>query len=221
MGKTILLYAVFTLKHSAWLWIRKLGGVGLIAVGIVDSSVIPFPGGMDFFTILLAMSRRQPWWYYTIMATAGSLIGSYLTYRVGLKGGEHTLEKKFSGRQTRKIYAMFEKRGFLTVAIGAVAPPPVPATPFFLAPGILKYPLRKFLAAVALGRLVRYSILTYLGSIYGRTVLHWMRHYYRPVLYSLLVLVVVGALAGLYYWRRFQQRKRQKATNSQPARNAA
>jgi membrane protein YqaA with SNARE-associated domain len=221
MAETILSYAIFTFKHTAWHWIQRLGGPGLIVVGVIDSSVIPFPGGMDFFTILLAMSRREPWWYYAIMATIGSVIGSYLTYRVGLQGGRETLEKKFSGRQAKKIYAMFEKRGFLTVTFGAIAPPPVPAVPFFLAPGVLKYPLKKFLAAVVVGRSIRYAVMAYLGSIYGRAVFHWMHHYYRPILYGLLGLVVVGALVGLYYWRRFRRHKDRKAANSEPVHKAA
>ncbi len=200
--------------------IRRLGGPGLIAVGIIDNSVIPFPGGMDFFTILLSMSHRDLWWYYAIMATIGSVFGSYFTYRVGEKGGEETLEKKISKRRAKKVYRMFEKRGFLTVAVGCILPPPVPISPFFLAPGILKYPLKKFLLAVTVGRSIRYTAVAYLGSIYGRTVFHWMHHYYRPVLYTLLGLAVVGALVGLYYWRRFQHKKRE-AANSEPAQKAA
>jgi membrane protein YqaA with SNARE-associated domain len=214
-------YAIFTLKHAAWHWIRTLGGPGLIIVGIIDNSVIPFPGGMDFFTILLSMSHRDLWWYYAIMATIGSLVGGYFTYRMGQKGGKETLEKKVSKKRAEKVYAMFEKRGFLTVVIGALLPPPVPISPFFLAPGVLKYPLKNFLLAVALGRIIRYSALAYLASIYGHAVFHSMYRYYQPILYLLLSLVVVGALAGLYYWRRFQQQKKREARGLAPSRKAA
>jgi len=215
------LLAAVTLKHTAWHWVRRLGGPGLIAVGIIDSSVIPFPGGMDFFTILLSMSHRELWWYYAIMATIGSLLGGYLTYRVGEKGGEETLEKKISKKRADKVYKMFERRGFLTIAVGSVLPPPVPISPFFLAPGVLKYPLKKFFLAVAFGRIIRYSAMAYLGSIYGRAVFHWMYRYYQPILYTLLGLLVVGALAGLYYWRRFKQRQTRAANTSDPVHKAA
>ncbi len=214
-------YAIFTLKHIAWQWIQKFGGPGLIAVGIIDSSVIPFPGGMDFFTILLSMSHRNLWWYYAIMATIGSVIGSYFTYRVGEKGGEETLEKKISKKRAEKVYKMFEKRGFMAVAIGAALPPPVPIAPFFVAPGVLKYPLHKFLSAVVMGRAIRYGAIAYLASIYGHAVFHWMYRYYKPLLYILVSLAVVGALVGLYYWRRFQQHKKREAGDSAPSRKAA
>src|SRR4051794_13654259 len=108
-------YAIFTLKNTALPWIQKLGGPGLIVVGLVDNSVIPFPGGMDFFTILLSMSHRELWWYYAMMATIGSVIGGYFTYRMGEKGGEETLEKKISKKRAEKVYKMFEKHGAWTI----------------------------------------------------------------------------------------------------------
>lgn len=212
---TLLPIAAFALKQTALQWVQRLGGPGLIAVGIMDSSVIPFPGGMDFFTILLAMSHRELWWYYAIMATIGSLIGSYFTYRVGARGGEETLEKKISKRRAQRVYKMFEKHGFLAVAVGSVLPPPVPVTPFFIAPGVLKYPLQSFLLAVAIGRSIRYAAMAYLGSIYGKAVLHTVKEYGRPILYVLIALAVAGGLAGLYYWRRFKQRKREQGVPEQ------
>jgi membrane protein YqaA with SNARE-associated domain len=214
-------YALFTLKHVAWQWMQKLGGPGLIAVGLIDNSVIPFPGGMDFFTILLSMSHRQLWWYYALMATIGSVIGGYFTYRMGEKGGEETLEKKISKKRAEKVYKTFEKYGAWTIIVGAVLPPPFPIAPFFAAPGVLKYPLKKFLLAVAVGRSIRYSAVAYLGSIYGRTVFHWMYRYYRPILYTLLGLLVVGGAGALYWWRRSKQQSSRGAARSEPTRKAA
>ena len=158
----------------------------MIAVGIIDSSVIPFPGGMDFFTILLAMSHPDLWWYYAIWATIGSTIGSYFTYRMGAKGGEETLEKKLSTKRAKKVYAMFEKHGFLTIAVGSLLPPPVPIAPFFLAPGVMKYPLKKFFAG---GRprdapSAMPPSPTWAPSM-GTRYLRWMHRYSQPILYVL------------------------------------
>jgi membrane protein YqaA with SNARE-associated domain len=214
-------FALFSVKHIAGQWIQKLGGPGLIAVGLIDNSVIPFPGGMDFFTILLAMSHHELWWYYALMATAGSVIGGYLTYRVGVKGGEETLEKKVPKKRAEKVRKMFEKRGFLTIVVGALLPPPVPISPFFIVPGALKYPTRKFLLAVTTGRLVRYMAVAYLASIYGRTVFHWMYRSYRPILYVLLALLAVGSFVGLYYWKRYRHNKKQQPAEAAPTPKAA
>jgi len=96
-------------KQSALRWMIHLGGPSLILLGLVDNSIIPLPGSTDVVTILLAAHHREPWIYYAIMATAGALLGGYLTYRMARKGGKETLEKRFSKRKVNKVYAIFER----------------------------------------------------------------------------------------------------------------
>jgi membrane protein DedA with SNARE-associated domain len=214
------LYAAFAAKHTFWHTLRRLGGPGLILLGLVDNSVVPVPGSMDAFTIVLAAAHKDLWWYYAIMATIGGVVGGYLTYRLGRKGGKEALEKRISRKGAVKVYRIFERHGFWSITAGAVLPPPVPITPFLLVSGALRYPKKKFLAALGLGRSTRYFLLAYLGSIYGRTVFQWMTRYYRPLLYILIGLAVVGALTGLYYWRRYKQH-RAKLGQQEPATKAA
>ena len=152
------------------------------------------------------------------MATIGSIIGGYLTYRLGAKGGKETLEKKISKKRAAKIYSIFDRYGFWSVAIGAIAPPPVPFVAFLIAAGAMHYPRRNFLAALILGRGVRYTLLAYLGSIYGRQILGWLGRYYEPLLYALIALAVVGGLAGLYFWWRYRrQNKNRRGTKASGA----
>jgi membrane protein YqaA with SNARE-associated domain len=65
----------FLLAVSVWTRLRRLGGLGLILLGIADSSVIPLTGSMDVLTIYLAARHREPWPYYALMATIGAVIG--------------------------------------------------------------------------------------------------------------------------------------------------
>jgi membrane protein YqaA with SNARE-associated domain len=210
--------------HKAiWNTLRRLGGPGLVVLGLVDNSAIPLPGSMDALTIVLAAAHKEPWWYYAIMATIGSIIGGYLTYRLGAKGGKETLEKQVSKRRAQKIYKIFERYGFWSVAIGAICPPPVPFVPFLITAGAMHYPRKKFLAALTLGRGVRYTLLAYLGRIYGRQILRWLGHYYQPLLYILIILAVAGGLAGLYFWWRYrrQGKNRRRTKSSRPMHDAA
>jgi membrane protein YqaA with SNARE-associated domain len=69
-------------------WLRRLGGLGLIPLGLLDNSVLPFPGSMDALTIILAANEKRWWPYYAFMATAGSVVGGYLTYRIARKEGK-------------------------------------------------------------------------------------------------------------------------------------
>jgi len=135
-------------KKSSLRWLVHLGGPGLILLGLVDNSPIPLPGSMDVATILLAAHNRNMWIYYSMMATAGAVLGGYLTYRMARKGGKETLEKRFSTRKTARVYAIFERWGLAAVAIPAILPPPFPIVPMLLAAGAMQYPARKFLAAL-------------------------------------------------------------------------
>lgn len=189
-------------KKSAMRCLIHLGGPGLILLGLADNSIIPLPGSVDVLTIYLAARHREPWVYYTIMATAGALLGGYLTYRMARKGGKETLEKKFSQRKAKKVYAIFERWGFAAVAIPAVLPPPVPIVPMLLAAGAMQYPTKKFLGALAVGRGIRYAILGYLGAHYGRSILKFFDQYYWPVLIALVTFSVAGGLYGLYEYKR-------------------
>src|ERR1700686_5719684 len=75
-------------KKSAMRWLISLGGPGLILLGLADNSLIPLPGSTDLATIILAAHHRQPWFYYSMMATAGARVGGYLTCRMARKGGK-------------------------------------------------------------------------------------------------------------------------------------
>jgi membrane protein YqaA with SNARE-associated domain len=211
--------ATAAVKSTFWSILLKLGGPGLILIGLVDNSVIPLPGGMDIVTIILAASRRELWWYYALFATVGSLIGGYLTYRLGVKGGKEVLEKKVSKKRAEKVYRIFERYGFWSVVVGAMSPPPIPIAPFLIAAGAMKYRKRKFFAALTLGRGIRYTIVAYLASLYGRHVFSWLGRYYRPVLYTVIGLGVVGGLIAWYYWRRYK-RESDDASDARPERPA-
>jgi len=212
--------AIVVLRNTLMHVVTRLGGPGLIALGLVDNSVIPLPGGMDAATILLAATHHEPWWYYAIMATAGSLLGGYLTYRLGVKGGEETLEKRLSKRRAAQVSRIFQRFGFWSITVNAVIPPPMPIVPILIVAGALKYPRQKFLCALAVGRGARYLLLAYLGHVYGGSILHWLGKYYQPLLYALIGLAVLGAAIGLYFWWR-NKHKPGARRSSTPARKAA
>jgi membrane protein YqaA with SNARE-associated domain len=58
-----------------WKLLRSLGGVGLVILGVVDSSVIPTFGSPDALTAVLAVKNQELWLYYAAASTLGSLIG--------------------------------------------------------------------------------------------------------------------------------------------------
>lgn len=184
--------------------LHRLGAVGLIPLGIADNSVIPMPGSMDVLTIWLAAHDRPHWYVYAVMATAGALIGGYITYRLAQKGGRGALEKRFGKKRISKVYRRFERWGFGAVAIPALLPPPFPIVPFLLAAGAMQYSRKKFLAALALGRGIRFTILAVLGTIYGTHIVRFFARYYQPALIALIALAVVAGALGLSQYLRYR-----------------
>jgi membrane protein YqaA with SNARE-associated domain len=186
-------------------WLRRLGGPGLVLLGIADSSVIPSAGSMDVLTILLAAHNRSLWPYYAAMATLGSLVGSYITYSLASKGGRQALERRLSCDRVNRIYKKFEEHGFITILVPAMLPPPFPLVPFLLAAGAMQYSWKKFLGALAIGRGIRFSILACLGAIYGRRITHLFTQHFKFALAVLILLLIGGAIAGLVQYLRYRK----------------
>ena len=189
-------------SRSAWRWLRHLGGLGFIPLGLVDSSIVPIPGMMDALTIVLSAHERQLWPYYAAMATMGSVAGGYVTYRLARKQGKDAFARKFSRKRVEKINKVFARWGFGAIAIPAVLPPPMPLVPFLLAAGAMQYSLKKFVLAMTLGRIIRYGALAYLGALYGRQILTWFSQYGYPILYATIGIVVVAVVVSIVRWKK-------------------
>src|SRR5712692_5650384 len=144
----MLLHLHAGLAVTTWQHLRRLGGPGLVLLGIADNSVVPLTGSMDVLTIWLAARHREPWPYYAAMATIGAVIGGYITYALARKGGKQAMERRLSKRRAAKVYATFERWGFWAVAVPALLPPPFPFVPFLIAAGALQYSREKFLGAL-------------------------------------------------------------------------
>jgi membrane protein YqaA with SNARE-associated domain len=196
----------FLIAASVASRLRHLGGIGLILLGLADSSVVPLPGSMDVLTIFLAARHHDLWWYYAIMATIGSVIGGYITYSLARKGGKEAFERKLSSKKAAKVFERFERWGFGAVAVPALLPPPFPLVPFLLAAGAMQYSRKKFVAALALGRALRFTIVAGLGAIYGRHIVRFFSQYYKPALFTLIALAVVGGIVSLVQYYRFKNR---------------
>jgi membrane protein YqaA with SNARE-associated domain len=209
-----MLLAVPHSAHSAIaLWLRRMGGPGLVLLGIADSSVIPLTGSIDVLTIWLSARHRSLWPFYAAMATTGAVVGGYITYGLARKGGKAALERRVPKTKVQGIYKKFARWGFGAVVVAALLPPPFPFVPFLLVAGAMQYSRKKFVAALALGRGVRFTIVAALGAIYGRHIVAFFNRYYMPAILVLIGLAVAGGLAtALEYWRRRQERASETPT---------
>jgi len=200
--------ALPTALRSMRRWLFHLGGLGLIPLGLLDNSPIPLPGIMDVATIVFSARHEELWLYYALMATVGSVIGGFVSYRLARKGGKEALERRVSRRRIDKVCKIFERWGFGAIAIPALLPPPVPMVPFLFAAGAMQYPVRKFLLALTLGRVLRYTILAYLAARYGRQIIAFAAAHGHPVIVAIILLLVATAAMVYYFWGGSKRRKR-------------
>jgi len=191
-----------------WRWILRLGGPGLIFLGVVDNSVVPLTGSMDVLTIWLAAGHRDVWPYYAFMATIGAVIGGYITYALGREGGKEAMERKLRKEKAEKLFKRFDRWGFESVAVGAVLPPPFPLVPVLLAAGALQYSRKKFLAALTLGRSVRYCLVAGLGSLYAGPITSFFSRYYKP---TALVLAGIAAIGSFFAVREYMHSRKRRS----------
>jgi len=177
--------------------LRHLGAAGLFFLAILDSSPIPTFGGPDILTAVLAASHRPLWWEYAAAATAGSVIGAYLTFRVARTAGSAYLDKKFKQGKLAKFLTLFQHWGTGTLIASTAIPLPSPTAMFFAAAGAGNYPRGRFLAIVTVCRGARYFTIAFVASYYGRHFLRGLRH---PTQHwgwiSVAMVLAVALLAG-------------------------
>lgn len=191
-------------------WLTHLGGLGLFAVAIIDSSVIPLPlpGSTDLFLLWLIAHSGNPWLLAPI-AVAGSLVGGYTTWHLGRRGGEAALRRYIPSRFLGRIVAWVERHPVLAVFLPAVLPPPIPLSPFVLASGAFGVSRGRFLTVFGAARILRYSLIAWLGVAYGRHVVRlWtgtLNKWSMPLLWSFVALLIGGVCMGIWKARRIRK----------------
>jgi membrane protein YqaA with SNARE-associated domain len=180
--------------HGVTSMFRHLGAVGLFFLAILDSSPLPTFGGPDILTAILAASHRNPWYEYAAVATAGSVIGAYLTFRIARRAGSAYLRSKFGNRRLDAILSLFQKWGTGALAVSTAVPFPFPTSMFFAAAGASNYSIGGFLTVVTICRAARYGVIAIIADHYGRHFIRVLRHPAQYWGWSLLFAAVIFSL---------------------------
>jgi membrane protein YqaA with SNARE-associated domain len=188
-------------------WLMGFGTLGLFVVSVIDSSIIPLPvpGSTDLLLILLVAHRANPV-LAAVAATVGSILGGYLTWGTGSKGGEAALHRHLPRRFSKRLFGWVERNGTVAVTTAALLPPPFPLMPLLLAAGALGVSRKKFLVSFSLARTFRYALVAWLAATYGRAMVRAFRHYLAgwstTIMWIYLGLVAAGIVYGVWKFRR-------------------
>ena len=190
-------------------WVLHFGLAGVFAVAFLDAAPIPLPipGSTDILILILG-AHGESAWLLAPCAIAGSLLGGWLTWKTGKKGGEPMVDRYVPQRFRSRIKKWVKTHGILSVCIAALLPPPIPLLPFLLAAGALGVSWRQLFAALGIARALRYGGEAALAMIYGRQILRWFNRYLAGwssvILYSFLGLLVAGIVFGIWKYRHDQ-----------------
>jgi membrane protein YqaA with SNARE-associated domain len=199
------------LIRHALVFFSRMGGFGLVGFGILDSSFLFLPFGNDLLLIILTARKPGLFWYYALMATLGSLIGSTLTDAVSRKLGESGLEHMANPERVKKLQQKIEKHAWWVLGVAALLPPPFPFTVFLIAASGMQMSRWKALSAVGIGRLVRFFALGMLAAYYGRHILRIAR---RPeveyVVLGLAAISIIGSVLSVIKWVKSGRSRRPK-----------
>ena len=197
-------------------WLTHLGALGLFSVAIVDSSPIPLPipGSTDLLLLWLVAFNGDPW-VLAACAIAGSLVGGYSTWNLGRRGGEAALRRYVPARLLGRVVGWVDRHRILAVFLPALLPPPIPLLPFALASGALGVARSRFLVVYGAARTLRYSLIAWVGVVYGRHAIRlWagtLQKWSTPLLCVFVTLLVAGVCFGI--WKVSGLRKIDAADN--------
>ncbi len=183
--------------------LKPLGVWGVMGFAAIDAAFLGMPldaivAGYSYSTPRLAL-------LYAVMAAAGSALGSIVIYLIGYKGGEVFLVQRIGRNRFDKIRASFERHEFWAVMLPSMLPPPTPFKLFVLSAGVAEMSFGRFLAAIFLGRFLRFSVVSLIVIRYGPRILVFVGSaFHHPLRYT-IAIIAVAALIG---WWIVRLRKR-------------
>ncbi len=183
-----------------------LGGPGLFLLAFLDSSFLALPEVVDILIVWFVIEHPDRWLWYGVMATAGSVAGSYVLYALARRGGEAFLRRRLREHHITRGMALFSRYGVLALIVPALLPPPVPFKPFVLMAGVASMPRIRFVVAVTAGRGPRNIGEALLALLYGRQALSYIHDNGRQVSLVLAIAIVLAA-AGYYAYRKLAARR--------------
>lgn len=189
------------------------GAFGLFGIALLDSALIPLPGGPDAVMMLLSAAAPHWWPIYALAATLGSVAGCVILYYLSARAGSRAL-KRFSERKQKRVKDLIDRYDVLSVLVASVLPPPFPFKLFVVSAGVFRLNVVRFAIAIGVGRIFRYALEGYLAANYGDHAKELLARYYPTIGISLAVLIIIGFVARNLLRKRSEARGQQLEAGS-------
>jgi membrane protein YqaA with SNARE-associated domain len=141
-------------------FIEVWGYLGLFIVEIIGSATIIFPAPAFAINFILGGTPGFNPWLVGIVAGAGATIGEITGYGVG-RGGREVIEKKYKPWLDKTKRWMETHGDFLIITLFAATP--LPHDVVGMLSGAVEYPLKKFMLATLIGKIIAGLALAWAG----------------------------------------------------------
>src|SRR5690349_16876658 len=181
----------------------RMGVFGLFLMSALDSSFLVLPFGNDLLLIALVSSNRDSlvWILYVVISAIGSVVGVFIVDLLMRKMGEKGLARFVSEKRVEKLKQKLENKAGITVFIATLIPPPFPFTPAVMTASALQCPRGTLLAAVFVGRLLRFGAEAVLALYFGRQLIAFLNSdVVTYFVYALIGIAVVLSTLSLIKW---------------------
>ncbi len=172
-------------------WLQTLGAGGLFMLALLDSAATPTAGAPD--ALLLVLATQGQAFFAALVATLGSTAGCVILYLISRAAGAVALNR-FSEVARERTLRWLARYDLLAIFVAVILPPPFPLKVFVVSAGVLRLRLSRFIAAVLLGRALRYGLLAWLAYHYGDEAKELFALHYRQIGLSLALALITGWL---------------------------
>ena len=191
-------------------YLLAYGAVGLFAIALIDSALVPLPGGPD--AVMMLLSWQQPAWMplYAATATLGSIAGCLILYSISRRAG-HSALARFSPAKQARVQDLMARYDAFAVLVASLLPPPFPFKLFVIMAGVLRMNRWRFAIAIGIGRAFRFLLEGFLAVRYGERAAELLAQYY-PIIGITLAVLIIAVFIG----RNLLRRRKSAAVSDAP-----
>ena len=178
---------------------------GIVALMAAESANIPIPSEIIMpFSGFLVSAGKFNFWLVVLAGSVGNLIGSWVSYEIGLRGGRQFMQRygKFFFVRHDDIELAeywFTKYGSFVIFFSRLLP--VVRTFISFPAGIARMDKKKFLFLTFAGSVPWNIALTYIGFVTGE---NWdkLEGYFRTFDWFIVAIIISGA--AIWAWRHIK-----------------
>jgi membrane protein DedA with SNARE-associated domain len=201
------------LEHVITDYLADYGYIAVFVLMVLESACIPIPSEvtMVFGGFLVSRGELDFFWV-AMLGTVANVIGSWLAYWVGLRGGRPLILRwgrfiLLREHELDRAHEWFERHGEAAVFVSRLLP--VVRTFISLPAGVARMPFGKFTLYTFLGCLPWTFALTWAGVLLGDNWETFLR-YGEPISW----VIALGSVAFITWWvvRRIRARRAAERT---------